>query len=154
MTGGPLYSYNLPWFCSHWCCCCCYFSAVSISLHGHSFVFITEPPPECTLEDRSPDDEEPMPEDLDLDDPCSLPPTERPPDQPLPMAMTNKTKSNNQHGDPRTFLFCFILVLVLQHGLRACCPKSRIVSRLTTPCRIGFFELIRNRREFRGCLRF
>lgn len=85
-----------------------FFFNLSIPLHGHSFVFITEPPPKCTLEDRSLDHEEPMPGDLDLDDPCSLPPTERPPSLPLPLIMTNKTKPNNHHGDPRKFLFCFI----------------------------------------------
>lgn len=62
----------------------------------------SEPPLKCTLEDSSPDHEEPMPGDLDLDDPCSLPPSERPPDVPLPMAMTvsKQTKPNNHHGHP------------------------------------------------------
>ncbi|XP_020600661.1 uncharacterized protein LOC110039847 [Orbicella faveolata] len=59
----------------------------------------SEPPPKYTLEDRSP--EEPMPGDLDLDDPRSLPPTERPPHLPPPVAMTlnKRTKPSNYHGD-------------------------------------------------------
>ena len=50
-----------------------------------------------------------MPGDLDLDDPCSLPPTERPPDLPPPMAMavSRQTKPNNHHGDPSTFFRFF-----------------------------------------------
>ncbi|KAL9964644.1 hypothetical protein ACROYT_G028318 [Oculina patagonica] len=53
-----------------------------------------------TSEERSL--EEPMPGDLDLDDPFSLPPTERPPDQSPPIAMlpSNRTKPNNYHEVP------------------------------------------------------
>ncbi|XP_078379822.1 hemicentin-2-like isoform X2 [Oculina patagonica] len=56
------------------------------------------PPPQYTPEDRSP--EEPMlqhPGDLDLDDPSSLPTSERPPDLPPPMAMlpSNRAVPNN-----------------------------------------------------------
>ena len=81
-----------------------FFFKHSVSLHGRSLVFLTEPPSKYTLEERSP--EEPMSEDLDLDDPCSLPATERPPHLPPPMVMTpsKRTKPNNYHGDPSTFL--------------------------------------------------
>ena len=90
-----------------------------------------------------------MPGDLDLDDPCSLPPTERPPDLPPPIAMTvsKQTKPNNHHGDPSTFLFCFIFLLVLQRGLSV--VSTLVVSDLDSTS-YRFFELIHIRREFRG----
>lgn len=66
------------------------------------------PPPQYTPEDLSPED--PMlqhPGDLDLDDPSSLPLTERPPDLPPPMAMlrSNRPRPSNYHDDPRKLLF-------------------------------------------------
>ena len=68
----------------------------------------TGPPPQYTPEDLSPED--PMlehPGDLDLDDPSSLPLTERPPDLPPPMAMlpSNRPMPSNYHDDPRKLLF-------------------------------------------------
>lgn len=47
------------------------------------------------------------PGDLDLDDPSSLPLTERPPDLPPPMAMlpNNRPLPSSYHGDARKSLF-------------------------------------------------
>lgn len=81
-----------------------------LSLNSPSYVialYDTGPPPQYTPEDMSP--EEPMLQhtgDLDLDDPSSLPLSERPPDLPPPMAMlpSNRPVPNNYH-DPRKFLF-------------------------------------------------
>jgi len=107
-------------------------------------LFFIEPSPKYIHEDRSP--EEPMPGDLDLDDPSSLPPTERPPDLPTPMAMkpSKRPKPNNYHDDPSKFLFC--LILVLQHSFPACCLWTRILSWPTTSYRFlynfNFLEIL------------
>jgi len=79
----------------------------------HHVLHDTGPPPQYTPEDLSPED--PMlehPGDLDLDDPSSLPLTERPPDLPPPMAMlpSNRPMSSNYHDDLRKLLFFFYII--------------------------------------------
>ena len=56
------------------------------------------------------------PGDLDLDDPSSLPLTERPPDLPPPMAMlpSNRPLPSNYHDDARKLLFCTLFSLATQ----------------------------------------
>ena len=80
-------------------------------------LYDTGPPPQYTPEDLSPED--PMlrhPGDLDLDDPSSLPLTERPPDLPPPMAMlpSNRPLPSNYHDDARKLLFLAFISLATQ----------------------------------------
>ena len=56
------------------------------------------------------------PGDLDLDDPSSLPLTERPPVLPPPMAMlpSNRPLPSNYHDDARKLLFLAFISLATQ----------------------------------------
>lgn len=83
----------------------------------HHVLYDTGPPPQYTPEDLSPED--PIlqhPGELDLDDPSSLPLTERPPDLPPPMAMlsSNRPMSSNYHDDPRKLLYFCTFSLATQ----------------------------------------
>ena len=51
------------------------------------------PPPQYTPEDRTPEEPVQLAGDLDLDDPSTLPASERPPDLPPPMAMLPSSRS-------------------------------------------------------------
>ena len=78
------------------------------------FFVRTGPPPQYTPEDRSP--EEPMhhPGDLDLNDPSTLPPSERPPDLPPPMAMLPSNRRMPSYEDDLS-KFCFSLTGVISY---------------------------------------
>ena len=88
--------------------------SLSFPLITHHVLYGVGPPPQYTPEDLSPED--PMlqhPGDLDLDDPSSLPLTERPPDLPPPMAMlpSNRPLPSDYRDDPGKLLFSHSLVL-------------------------------------------
>ena len=103
-----------------------YFGPLNLFLR--LFAFYPGPPPQYTPEDRSP--EEPMhyTGDLDLDDPANLPPSERPPDLPPPMAMLpSNRRVPSYHDDPRKFTVNnFILQLKTK-------VKGRLLVFLTPP---------------------